>query len=318
MPKVSIIVPVYNVEKYIGRCIESIQKQTLTDWELILVDDCSPDNSMKIVEEYARRDNRIKIIYSEKNEGPMIARQKGVVSAIGEYISFTDSDDELPLNALEKLYNEAVKDNYDIVAGTTKYIKKSGDKLWECKLDYGHDYNGIITALLKRKYRHNLCAKLFKTTVLKDNEFYFNSGMKYFEDYLLLYQIVEKCQLFSVVNNVVYHYYQNEGSSTQKEVNPKRIEDAYIAYSYVCNRLVQNPVFVKMAKSYVQTAIKNQYVFGYNKSGIIDQMIHKYGFETWVTYIEILKNNNFIDAIKIIVGISRLGQFIYRMKANNN
>ncbi len=116
MAKVSVIVPVYNVEKYLEECIESLINQTLTDIEIICINDGSTDNSLKILEELQKKDNRIKII-NQKNSGVSSARNNGIENATGEYIGFVDSDDWIDSDYYEKLYNTAKKYNSDIAAG---------------------------------------------------------------------------------------------------------------------------------------------------------------------------------------------------------
>ncbi len=116
MKKFSVVVPCYNVERYLPQCIESLCKQTLSDVEIILVDDGSPDNSGKICDEWAEKDSRIKVIHKE-NGGVSAARNDGMAIASGEYIIFCDSDDWLPVNALESLYNEGRKADADVVIG---------------------------------------------------------------------------------------------------------------------------------------------------------------------------------------------------------
>ncbi len=116
MKKCSIVVPCYNVERYLSQCIESLCKQTLTDIEIILVDDGSPDDSGKICDGWAERDSRIKVIH-KPNGGVSAARNDGMAIANGEYIIFCDSDDWLPENALETLYNEGTSTNADVVIG---------------------------------------------------------------------------------------------------------------------------------------------------------------------------------------------------------
>ena len=111
--KVSIIVPVYNVYEKIEKCLKSLINQTLTDIEIIVVNDGSLDNSQIIIDEYANKDKRIKS-FIKKNGGLSDARNYGLNNAIGEYIMFVDSDDYIDINACEKLYNEAIKDNLDI------------------------------------------------------------------------------------------------------------------------------------------------------------------------------------------------------------
>ena len=115
MPKVSVIVPVYNVEKYIDKCLESLVNQTLKDIEIIIVNDGSTDNSIKIVEEYKEK-YKNKIIYLEKENGGLSdARNYGIQYAKGEYIAFLDSDDYVDRKMYEKLYNKAIENNSDIV-----------------------------------------------------------------------------------------------------------------------------------------------------------------------------------------------------------
>lgn len=108
--KISVIVPVYNSEKYVGRCVDSIIAQTYQNWELILVDDGSTDNSLSILQEYENHDSRIKVIH-QNNEGPGIARNTGIINAIGDYIVFVDSDDRIS----EDYFDLLSKKNEDVV-----------------------------------------------------------------------------------------------------------------------------------------------------------------------------------------------------------
>ena len=114
-PKVSIIIPVYNVEKYIRECLESCINQTLKDIEIIIVDDCGSDKSMDIAKEYAKKDGRIKIIYNKQNQGPFVSRNNAAIKASGEYLLCLDSDDFLDLKACEIAYNATKDGYYDIV-----------------------------------------------------------------------------------------------------------------------------------------------------------------------------------------------------------
>ena len=114
MAEISIIVPVYKVEKYLRRCIDSIAAQTFTDWECILVDDGSPDDSGTICDEYAENDKRFRVFHQE-NAGVSAARNKGLDEAKGEWICFVDSDDWIEKEMLEKMYNLAVKNKAEVV-----------------------------------------------------------------------------------------------------------------------------------------------------------------------------------------------------------
>ena len=114
MIKVSVIVPVYNVDLYLVECLDSIINQTLKEIEIICVDDCSTDNSYMILEEYSKKDSRIKLIKHKENRGLGPARNTGIENATGEYISFIDSDDYVSLDFLENLYSTAKKFDLDI------------------------------------------------------------------------------------------------------------------------------------------------------------------------------------------------------------
>ena len=117
MPKVSVIIPVFNTEKYLTKCLDSVCNQTLSDIEIICVDDCSTDNSLNILKEYASKDNRIKLIEFKENKGAAVARNTGIIEAKGEYVGFIDSDDYVDLDFYEKLYNIGVCENADISKG---------------------------------------------------------------------------------------------------------------------------------------------------------------------------------------------------------
>ena len=124
--KVSIIIPVYNVEKYISQCLDSAINQSLKDIEIIIVDDCGSDKSMDIAKEYAKNDNRIKIIKNSQNQGPFTSRNNAVLVANGEYLVFLDSDDFLDLRACE-IASNATKDGYYDVVKFSAYNYENGN-----------------------------------------------------------------------------------------------------------------------------------------------------------------------------------------------
>jgi len=126
MPKISVIVPVYNVEKYLAKCIDSILAQTFTDFECILINDGSPDNSPAICDEYAKKDERMKVIHKE-NGGVSSARNTGLDIAQGEWITFADSDDWVDENYLELMYSNAIKNNCDLSICGFKSVDEKGN-----------------------------------------------------------------------------------------------------------------------------------------------------------------------------------------------
>ena len=127
---VSVIVPVYKVEVYLSQCVESILASTYRDIEVLLINDCSPDNCGAICDEFAKRDNRVRVINHEKNRGIAIARETGTLAASGEYIMFVDSDDHIAPNMIEILVNKAVEKGADIVQSGGKYTTFVWGKLF--------------------------------------------------------------------------------------------------------------------------------------------------------------------------------------------
>ena len=125
MPKISVVVPVYNVEKYLSVCINSVLSQTFTDFELILVDDGSTDKGGDICDEYEKKDNRIRVIH-QKNQGVSAARNAGIDLSIGEYLIFIDSDDTIDKNCLSILYKNLIIENADISLCAYKKIYNNG------------------------------------------------------------------------------------------------------------------------------------------------------------------------------------------------
>jgi len=117
LPQISVIVPIYNTEKYLRNCLLSLQNQTMEDFEAILVNDCSPDNSLEIVNDFVRGDSRFSVLQHEHNQGLGSARNTGIKSAYGKYLNFLDSDDSLPTNSLQILLEQAKRHNADMVIG---------------------------------------------------------------------------------------------------------------------------------------------------------------------------------------------------------
>ena len=206
--RVSIIMPVYNVEKYLRQCLDSLFSQTLKSIEIIAVNDGSTDNSLQILEEYQRNNPQIMTIYTTENKGVSHARNYGMAKASGEYILFVDSDDFIEPDMCEKLYNKAVTDNNDIVI-CTRYNVYEDMHTGVLKRDHirleliNHSFN-----LYEHKYElaHILpfpWDKLYKRELLAGMEFPLNMR---FEDIVFVYQVVVKAKSIGIVNEPLYNY----------------------------------------------------------------------------------------------------------------
>lgn len=213
MPKVSVIVPVYNVEKYLDRCIQSILNQTFTDFELILVNDGSPDNCGKICDEYAKKDNRVKVIHKQ-NAGVSAARNTGIDKACGEYIMFVDSDDYIDLDMLKKMLSMS-SSSVDLIVSSIKMITMDNGKenyfLMEDKI---YTIEGLLLDFLLQSFPIiclcGPCCKLYKSNIVKTNNVRFNTGMSLGEDTCFNLDYIKKCEKNIVTMSSCYYNYIRE------------------------------------------------------------------------------------------------------------
>lgn len=301
MPKISIICPVYNAEIYIERCVESIQNQSLSDWELILVNDKSTDNSKCVLTQLAERDKRIKVLEQEQNHGPMIARQRGIEKSEGEYILFCDIDDTLPNNALLKLYNKAIDNKSDIVCGGYNQILLDGRIIpfITRKEEYGKDSSELLKAIFARDVPQSLWAKLFKSSIVDKNMKVFDK-MKNGEDAYVLFQIIENAHSVSYLDINVYNYYQTPNSSTQRRLNKRAIEDMFIVNAQKKALIEKYPHIKRQIVNNISESILSLYHMSYNNDGILDDLINKYQLRLICSNWSILLNQPITKAIVLI------------------
>lgn len=232
MPKISIIVPIYNVNKYLHKCIDSILNQTFTDYELILVNDGSTDNCKDIIDSYAKQDNRIITIH-QKNGGLSNARNAGLKIAQGEYIRFVDGDDHLPADSIEILLNEIEK-NKDIVLVTGNYIREESaenkiliQNFCEQKYFTLKEFQYIFRKnLFKLGYMCAAWNKLYRNNIIKENDLLYEDGVNYSEDGIFTLKYImagmkNKNNKLVFLQTPVYYYVNNPNSLTTK----KRYED---------------------------------------------------------------------------------------------
>jgi glycosyltransferase involved in cell wall biosynthesis len=219
MVKVSVIVPVYNVEKYLRRCLDSLVNQTLKDIEIILIDDASPDNSIEIMREYeSLYPNLVQIIRSKENVRQGGARNLGLKRAQGEYIGFVDSDDWVDVTMFEKLYNCAIQTNSNIVDCDYYEAKGLNDSLKKVKSN-SDDQVGELNLDKKKSLilsSGRMWTKLFKNSLFKDNGLLFPEKLTY-EDNEIMPIIMAKAEKLAKVDEGLYFYFiAGNASTTQK------------------------------------------------------------------------------------------------------
>jgi glycosyltransferase involved in cell wall biosynthesis len=215
-PKVSIIVPVYNAEKYLHKCVNSILAQTFTDFECILIDDCSNDNSPAICDEYSMKDDRIKSVHNRNNMGSSLSRKIGleISTGGGGYIQFIDSDDWIENDMIEKVYEKAVSGNYDIVYCDAYTNDESGASVYKKILFEGDTIKNIKNIILGYNRGAGLVYKLIKKSIYDDIIFP-NEGFA--EDKYITLQILHKVKKSGYMNLAFYHVYQNPNSQMRDD-----------------------------------------------------------------------------------------------------
>ncbi|MCR6577706.1 glycosyltransferase [Campylobacter insulaenigrae] len=211
MSQISIILPTYNVEKYIARALESCINQTFKDIEIIVVDDLGNDKSIDIAKEYASKDDRIKIIHNEENLGTFASRNIGVLNSKSDYIMFLDPDDYLELNACE-FGLEKIK-NVDIVLFDAYVHRVKFKKFYRFKQDEFFKKDEFLEFLLGQKhFCWSVWAKIYKKELILKNFEYLNfkEGLCYGEDILFNYVNFMLCEKFFISKECIYHYEFNE------------------------------------------------------------------------------------------------------------
>ena len=239
MPKVSVVIPTYNVEKYIERCVRSLFEQTLDSMEYIFVDDCSPDNSIaimqKVLEEYPQRKDQVKIIRHEVNQGVGAARNHGVAACTGDYIIHCDPDDWVDLNMYETMYNKAIETNADMVYCDFYESSAKRDipimQLGTCEPEK------LINEFLSGKTHSALWNKIFKRDIVLNRDLYCPNHIIMCEDLLRTTQMLTKCHKISYINQSFYFYRYNFSSYTKEKSSPQKVDNICEVYDFFIKTL---------------------------------------------------------------------------------
>lgn len=213
--KISVIIPVFNSDKFLNKCLDSVLNQTYTNLEIIVVNDGSTDSSARICDEYASKDKRVKVIHKD-NEGVSIARNTALDFATGDYISLIDSDDYIDYDFYEKLLNSLTTNSADIaLCKYTLDFENDIVKPIEPGLElFANEHNIKYLFTDKNKVNAYLCRGLFDIKLF-ENERY-DESIKYMEDLHLFIRLINKSNKITHINDYLYHYYQNPNSATHK------------------------------------------------------------------------------------------------------
>lgn len=283
--KVSVIIPVYNSEKYLNNTIDSVINQDFKNLEIIIIDDYSSDNSKKIIEDYKSIDDRIKTIYQKKNKGVSEARNEGIKASTGDYIIFVDSDDMLKKSAIKEMVDASIKYNSDFIDSFhLLYFSRNGKKnkyFTEKKLPNEiqvlgsiNDNNSILD-----KYTY-VTGKLIKKELLK--QLLFDSSLSRYEDFLFDLTIKTKIKNYVFLNDCYYYYYQREESlmSTYGEKHlcyldaAIKVKEVYKKYDDSIKEKLDGMIFQNFSFTLFTKVIKNDKSLDYNTK-LIKEYLYK-------------------------------------------
>ncbi len=263
IPKVSIIVPVYNVEPYIERCVESLRNQTLKDIEIILVDDESPDNCPSMCDEYASRDSRIKVVH-KKNGGLGMACNSGMDAATGEFVAFCDSDDWVDAEMYETMYKEAIGNNVDMVFSGLKRVGSDGTVLSNLPHPTAKEVHqqeslpelamDIIASephvRMDRRLQVSAKTVLYRRELLQSNGLRFVSEREYpSEDLIFNVSVLLKANRICIIPYYFYNYFVNTNSITST-IKPNHFE------KMMCSALLLKNIIADSLPNYNECSVK--------------------------------------------------------------
>ncbi|MCI8955895.1 MAG: glycosyltransferase family 2 protein [Eubacterium sp.] len=260
---ISVVIPVYNAEEYIKRCLESIQKQTYDNLEIIVVNDGSTDHTQKVVGEMQQQDERIKLIQKE-NEGVSAARNDGVLAATGKYIYFIDSDDYVEDNIVEKLYEAISTQGQLSVCGfTTVFMKKEDTpfSLYDSvSLISIEQYLEKMSQYLYSVYFGSLWNKMYVTEIIKSNQLKFRKDISLAEDFIFNLDYLQYVKKVTMLPECMYYYYQGNEESLTKKSDPWYIWDmARIRLQYCMQRYGEMNM-LESCKRNISTMVANELV----------------------------------------------------------
>jgi glycosyltransferase involved in cell wall biosynthesis len=263
--KVSIIVPVYNAEKHLRLCIDSVINQTLQEIEIIIINDGSTDNSKEIILDYVKKDNRI-IFIDSANEGVSSARNKGIEKASGQYIGFVDADDYLDSDIYQKLFYNAEKNNASLAICNAFVIAEEVEPKKRLQLKNESllvsDKAGLVLDFLAFKYDNANWNKIYAASIIKENHLQFHKNLSIWEDLLFNLQFIAFVNKIVILNESLYYYRLHAASviADSKLMISKQYNILYESYVSFCNKnslQLEKKAFIEER---AQTCISNVFV----------------------------------------------------------
>ena len=301
----SIIIPVYNTEKYLSRCLDSVVNQTFKNIEIIIVNDASQGNCKEIIEEYLKKDNRIKYIEHSENKSLLQARKTGNIASSGKYIMYVDSDDEIEINACEEIFNVIKNEDCDIVSFGTKVISNDKTKFIQWALSTNRfkiDSEFLLCEVINQKISHNMWNKVFHRRIIdKLIEYIPDTKIMNAEDMLQCLIAFYFAKSYKVIQKHVYIYYADIGLSNK---NTNEID--LNKYDYLCksSKIALDEFYNFLVK------VKSNIAYGF--------LFSKLYFNQYNYLFEKIKNDNeeYIKTIEKYFDKSIISQYLHLKKYN--
>ena len=301
----SIIIPVYNTEKYLSRCLNSVVNQTFRDIEIIIVNDASQGNCKEIVKEYLKKDNRIKYIEHNENKSLLQARKTGNINSTGKYIMYVDSDDEIEINACEEIYKIVSKEEFDIVSFGTKVISNDKTKFigWALSTNrFNINSKFLLAEVINQRISHNMWNKVFHRRIIeKLIEYISDIRIMNAEDMLQCLIAFYFSKSYKVIQKPLYIYYADIGVSNK---NTNEIDKT--KYDYLCKstKIALDEFYNFLLK------IKSNIAYGF--------LFSKLYFNQYNYLFEKIKNDNeeYINIIEKYFDKSIISQYLHLQKYN--
>lgn len=254
---ISVIVPFYNRAAYLEKCVDSILNNTFKDFELLLINDGSTDDGLKIANQLADKDSRIRVI-DKKHGGPSDTRNTGLKQAKGEYISFIDSDDYVDECYLQELYTRIINDKLDWVYCAFDVLRNDNletNKNFVAKNYYGDDIKtSVRDSVFYRTDEHvqlvSPCMSLYKKHIIDDNNLRFDKDIDYGEDTIFNYEYVNKINSFGIINKTLYHVIKHEKSLSVKYLMDPEISDIIHFVDVFVRKIKENNDVITKMKEY--------------------------------------------------------------------
>lgn len=309
-PAISIVMPVYKAEHYLNRSLNSILAQTFSDWEAILVDDGSPDGSGIILDEYAKKDSRFRVIH-KKNGGVSSARQTGIDNAIGEFIIHIDPDDWVEPNMLDGLYNKIIEDNADMVICDYFEEKRKRTRV-SSQRPSALDTKSILLDLFSGQLHGSCWNKLVRKDVITANNISFPIELSLHEDLYFIVSLLLKDIKVSYLNKAFYHYVIDENVNSIAHKLGQSYEYDIMVLKLFDNLLTGYECKIYAYRLFASKVILKEFLRG--KSTNIEYIKNCMPYIDAIPYVN-PKRIRFLCALSL-VGCYRLIKFLYDMKSH--